>query len=116
MSPEENYTQHEIIARRFWFNLFQNIDEKVPVDEPDLPTWFDPVKYNKGREFFFKNRWAILESNMVGLVCLLYDSKGLSILSMTGKSSTPENAYKRYYSTVMHVLSWYYVDLSPKSK
>lgn len=117
---EPNYSEEEMLARKFFFNLWRNLDEpcdkEVPTDEPDLPTWFDPEKYQKGREFFFRNKWSILESNMVGLICLLADIRGLSILSMTGKSSTAEDAYKRYSSTVMHVLSWYYVDLTPKSK
>lgn len=114
-----NYTDEELLSRNFLLNLWKNndaCDENMPTDEPDLPIWFDHSKYQKGREFFFKNKWSILESNMVGLICLLADTKGLNILSMTGKSSTVEDAYKRYSSTVVHVLSWYYVDLTPKSK
>lgn len=117
---EANYAEEELLAKQFLMNLWRNVedpcDHKVPTEEPDLPTWFDHVKYEKGRQFFFKNKWPILESNMVGLVCLLSDTRGLEILSTTRKSDTVEDAYKRYSSTVVHVLSWYYVDLTPKSK
>ncbi|KAL5279477.1 hypothetical protein ACFFRR_003848 [Megaselia abdita] len=117
---EVNLTEDELIAKHFWKHLWNNIEEPcdkaLPIDEPDLPIWFDPVKYQKGREFFFKNKWSIVESNMIGLICLLLDSKGLSILSMTGKSSTVKDAGKRYFSTAVHMLSWYYVDLTPKSQ
>lgn len=117
---ELNYTQEELLAKKFLLNLWQHgedpCDTNQPTDDPELPHWFDPVIHQRGRDFFFKNKWSILESNMVGLICLLADTKGLGILSMTGKSSTAEDAYKRYSSTVTHVLSWYYVDLTPKSK
>lgn len=117
---EANYTEEELLAKKFLMNLWQNIedpcDHQILTEEPDLPIWFDPVKYENGRQFFFRNKWSILESNLVGLICLLSDTKGLSILSMTGKSNTVEDACKRYSSTVVHVLSWYYVNITPKSK
>lgn len=52
---------------------------------------------------------------MSGLLTLLSEPKGLKLLSSTGRSSTPEAARKRYVSTIMHVLRWYEIDLSPGS-
>lgn len=62
------------------------------------------------------NRFGMLQSNMVGLLSLLADPKGLRILMATGKSSTPATAKKRYASTLVHMMSWYELDLSHGSK
>ncbi|KAL1401173.1 hypothetical protein pipiens_000016, partial [Culex pipiens pipiens] len=58
----------------------------------------------------------MMQSNFVGLITLLAEPKGLTILHNTGRSSTPETARKRYISTTLHMLSWYEIDLSPGSK
>lgn len=52
---------------------------------------------------------------MCGLLTLLAEPKGLKLLSSTGRSSTPETARKRYVSTILHVLRWYEIDLTPGS-
>ncbi len=62
------------------------------------------------------NRFGMLTSNLYGLFALLADPKGLDILDSTGRSSTAETAKKRYISTIVHMLSWYEVDLQPDSK
>lgn len=53
---------------------------------------------------------------MCGLITLLADPKGLDLLDSTGRSSTPDTAKKRYVSTIIHMLSWYEIDLRPDSK
>lgn len=52
---------------------------------------------------------------MCGLLTLLAEPKGLKLLASTGRSSTPETARKRYVSTIMHILRWYEIDLTPGS-
>ncbi|XP_053685354.1 uncharacterized protein LOC128734961 [Sabethes cyaneus] len=81
-----------------------------------LPQWFDDAKFKRGQKYFFDNRFGMMQSNYCGLVTLLCEPKGLMILNNTGRSSTPETARKRYLSTVLHMLSWYEIDLSPDSK
>lgn len=58
----------------------------------------------------------MMTSNLMGLIALLCDPKGLSILSSTEKSSTVETARKRYVSTTIHMLSWYEMELTKGSK
>lgn len=104
--------------------------------EQKLPQWFDDAKFKRlesifvsrkftnnsffpafrGQKYFFDNRFGMMQSNFCGLVTLLCDPKGLTILHNTGRSSTSETARKRYISTTLHMLSWYEIDLSPGSK
>lgn len=70
----------------------------------------------RGQKYFMANRFGMLQSNMVGLLSLLQDPKGLRILAGTGKSSTSATAKKRYASTLVHLMSWYEMDLTPGSK
>ncbi|XP_058831224.1 uncharacterized protein LOC131689887 isoform X2 [Topomyia yanbarensis] len=58
----------------------------------------------------------MMQSNFCGLITLLCEPKGLTVLNNTGRSSTPETARKRYISTILHMMSWYEIDLSPGSK
>ncbi|XP_058465843.1 uncharacterized protein LOC131439163 isoform X2 [Malaya genurostris] len=84
--------------------------------ELKLPQWYDDAKFKRGQKYFFDNRFGMMQSNFCGLVTLLCEPKGLIILHNTGRSSTPETARKRYLSTLVHMLSWYEMDLSPGSK
>lgn len=71
---------------------------------------------HSGQKYFMDNRFGMLGSNLYGLFTLLADPKGLEVLDSTGRSSTPETAKKRYVSTIVHMLSWYEVELRPGSK
>ncbi|XP_062544590.1 uncharacterized protein LOC134211594 [Armigeres subalbatus] len=84
--------------------------------EQKLPQWFDDAKFKRGQKYFLDNRFGMMQATYCGLVSLLCDPKGLTILHNTGRSSTPETARKRYISTTVHMLSWYEIDLSPGSK
>ncbi|XP_062704258.1 uncharacterized protein LOC109410276 [Aedes albopictus] len=84
--------------------------------EQKLPQWYDEAKFKRGQKYFFDNRFGMMQANYCGLVSLLCDPKGLTILHNTGRSSTAETARKRYISTTLHMLSWYEIDLSPGSK
>ena len=86
------------------------------IQEADLPPWYDEIKYKRGQKYFHDNRIGILNSNFTGLICLMAETRGLKILSSTGRSSTKETARKRYISTVLHTMSWYDIDLAPGSQ
>lgn len=97
---------------------------QVPIESQDgsstnnfgPPAWFDEHQFDLGREYFMKNRFGILNTNLVGLILLLTVPKGLAILRATKRSSTPETAHNRYVDTIMHTLSWYEVRLKTESK
>ncbi|XP_055628422.1 uncharacterized protein LOC129769913 [Toxorhynchites rutilus septentrionalis] len=96
---------------------FQPCDMGGAADlESKLPLWFDDAKFKRGQKYFLDNRFGMMQSNFCGLITLLSEPKGLTVLNNTGRSSTPETARKRYISTIFHMLSWYEIDLSPGSK
>lgn len=80
------------------------------------PDWFNEQKFDLGREYFMKNRFGILSTNLCGLILLLAFPKGLAILRATNKSNSVESARKRYVDTIMHTLSWYEMQLKNDSK
>lgn len=80
------------------------------------PSWFNEQKFDLGREYFMKNRFGILSTNLCGLILLLAIPKGLAILRATNKSNSVETARQRYLDTIMHTLSWYEVQLKNDSR
>lgn len=81
-----------------------------------LPNWFDEKKFDLGREYFMKNRFGILSTNLCGLVMLLALPKGLPIFRAAPKSDYIEGVRKRYLETIMNTLSWYEVQLKNGSR
>lgn len=100
-----------------------------------LPKWFDLHEYKRlvnkdvkfrfaiikifnhsGQQYFFDNRFGIMGTNLLGLLTLLSEPRGLKVISATGRSNAPETARHRYVSTILHVVSWYEFDLSPGSQ
>ncbi|XP_055373471.1 uncharacterized protein LOC129606881 [Condylostylus longicornis] len=115
---EYELTEAEKLAKQ-QFRLYYKEAYFIPCDIDNidvLPSWYDEEKYKRGQKYFQENRSGILTSNLIGLICLLAEPKGLKILSSTGKSSTKETAKKRYLSTVLHTLKWYEIDLTPGSE
>lgn len=96
---------------------------EFPIDAQDgstfdfqKPAWFNENKFNLGREYFMKNRFGIMSTNLCGLIILLAIPKGLALLRATKMSNTPDTARKRYVDTILHTLSWYEVQLKNDSK
>lgn len=100
------------------------VGNQIPIESHDgsttnivgPPVWFDEQKFDLGREYFMKNRFGILNTNLCGLILLLSIPKGLALLRATKQSSTPETARKRYLDTIMHTMSWYEFQLKNDSK
>lgn len=80
------------------------------------PPWFNEQQFDLGREYFMKNRFGILNTNMCGLLLLLAFPKGLSILRATNQSNTVDTSRERYVATILHTLSWYEVQLKNDSR
>lgn len=53
-------------------------------------------------------------SKLCGLLLVLSVPSILNVLLMTGKSSTPAKAFRRYMDTISVMLDWYNGDLNKK--
>jgi len=81
---------------------------------PTQPPWFNLEKYRKAQVLFKRHFLSIIVSNLVGLLCLLTVNTVLKVLMYTGRSSTRTATYKRYLSTINHVIRWYSADVFDK--
>ncbi|KAL0269259.1 UNVERIFIED_CONTAM: hypothetical protein PYX00_007064 [Menopon gallinae] len=81
----------------------------------ELPEWFDKEKFKRGQKFFADNYYALFVSKLCGLLVTLSMPRVLKILMMTQRSSKPHTAFKRYFSTISHMLLWYNGDILDKN-
>ncbi|KAK7022847.1 hypothetical protein SK128_008422 [Halocaridina rubra] len=78
---------------------------------PEPPPWFDKQLFDRGREFYRKYLFSLSFCDLVTLILMFSVDKGLKPLMYTGQSDTPQKALKRYFSTFLHILSWYKGDV-----
>ncbi|XP_046431934.1 uncharacterized protein LOC124185324 [Neodiprion fabricii] len=78
------------------------------------PEWLDMEKIRRGQKFAQEHMFPIFFSEMLSLFALFSFEDGLKPLIMTGRSSTPFTAFKRYLSTGLRVRHWYTEDLWAK--
>jgi hypothetical protein len=89
-------------------SYLQALEEDVDYESfPTKPDWFDQGKFDKGRKFFLENSLAVLFSHMVFLMLGMCVQRFVRVLVMTGKSSTPGDAVKRYRKTGEYLGKWY---------
>ncbi|XP_022909735.1 uncharacterized protein [Onthophagus taurus] len=81
-----------------------------------LPEYFDEEKFKCGQNFFYKHLYAMFFAKILGLTTILSVPDLAQILKFTKMSSEPLSAYKRYLSTVFHMVAWYDHDFQPNSK
>lgn len=60
-----------------------------------------------GRKYFKANFFSLLVNMMVGLYSLMFIQPIARVLQMTGRSSSPSAAFRRYLETIRHSLSWF---------
>lgn len=65
----------------------------------------------RGQQYFYFNFYAMIISQLVGLVLVLTVLTILDVLVSTNKSSDSYTAFRRYTSTLRHILSWYKYDV-----
>ncbi|XP_071453851.1 uncharacterized protein [Hetaerina americana] len=83
----------------------------------ELPPWFDWDKFQRGQRYFQHNFFTMFAAKLSGLLTLLAIPSILRVLCLTKQSGSPSTAFKRYLSTLDHMLSWYEGDLlEPTSK
>jgi len=67
----------------------------------------DESLVEEGKAFFKANFFSIFVSMLTGLWTLMYIKSIVRVLSMTKQSHTPTLAFKRYLSTLRHVVHWH---------
>ncbi|XP_075983454.1 uncharacterized protein LOC142981426 [Anticarsia gemmatalis] len=113
----------ELTAEEFVNRLLTKEAEEQPSDsvKPDelvmeLPKDFDEKKFNRGRDFYFENCFALTSSMMMGLITVFAIPSILRVLIGSRRSNSTYTAYRRYLSTVLHTVTWFEHDLKPGSK
>ncbi|XP_057340987.1 uncharacterized protein LOC130678027 [Microplitis mediator] len=78
---------------------------------PDqVPDWLDREKFARGQKFARDNLFGIYFSQLLTLFGLFSFEDGLKPMIVTGKSSEPYTAFKRYLSTGARVRNWFNSD------
>ncbi|XP_066262314.1 uncharacterized protein [Euwallacea similis] len=73
----------------------------------ELPPFYNEQMFKRGQVFFYQNLFGMCLGNLLGLMADLSCQTGLAVLIMTKMSSSDYSAYKRYVSTLFHMLIWY---------
>ncbi|XP_033217306.1 uncharacterized protein LOC117173045 [Belonocnema kinseyi] len=76
---------------------------RSPEERPD---WLDMEKFKRGQKFGRDYAFGLAYSQMLSLFVLFSFEDALKPLIITGKSSTPYTAFKRYLSTNTRVRNW----------
>ncbi|KAG8284788.1 hypothetical protein J6590_095190 [Homalodisca vitripennis] len=93
--------------------------ENVPLDVKQaflLPAWYDEKKFKRGQKYFADNYFSLFVAKLCGLLVVLAVPSILRVLVLTGQSSHPVSAFRRYLDTLSHMLEWYEGDvMNPNS-
>ncbi|CAG0912363.1 unnamed protein product [Notodromas monacha] len=105
----KKFSENELSSmRRELSVLLEGMREDVDYETfPPVPPWFDAEKFNKGRRFFLDNSFSIMFSHFTFLLIGMTVQRFVRVLVLTGRSSTPDSAFKRYMKTAMFLEKWY---------
>ncbi|XP_046431929.1 uncharacterized protein LOC124185322 [Neodiprion fabricii] len=78
------------------------------------PDWLDMEKLRRGQKFAENYMYAVFFQNALTLFVIFSIEDSLKPLIITGKSSTPYTAFKRYLSTGLRIRRWMTGDLWTK--
>ncbi|KAK8379835.1 hypothetical protein O3P69_019666 [Scylla paramamosain] len=78
---------------------------------PVEPPWLDKGLFDKGRQFYRKFLFCLNFSELLSLLLVLAQGHVLKPLVYTGRSDTPPVARRRYFSTLLHLISWFEGDV-----
>ncbi|XP_066142864.1 uncharacterized protein [Euwallacea fornicatus] len=79
----------------------------------ELPPFYNEQMFKRGQAFFHQNIFGMCLGSLLGLMATLSNQSGLAVLIMTKMSSSDYSAYKRYMSTIFHMLIWYDSEFKP---
>lgn len=71
------------------------------------PDWLDLEKFKRGQKFAMDHYFGLSYAQLLSLFILFSFEDGIKPLILTGKSSTPYTAFKRYTSTGLRIRNWY---------
>ncbi|XP_046625478.1 uncharacterized protein LOC124307627 [Neodiprion virginianus] len=71
------------------------------------PDWLDMEKLRRGQKFAREHNFSLYLAEMVSVMCAYTFRDTLKLMILTGKSSTPFTAFKRYTSVALKVQHWY---------
>ncbi|KAH1015041.1 hypothetical protein HUJ05_012823 [Dendroctonus ponderosae] len=118
----ENIVDYSVFAKEFVDNLLSEgtraaCDDSVESFNNDgLPPFYDEDLFKRGQAFHHKHIFGMFLGSLLGLLADLSIKSALAILSMTKQSSSDLSAYKRYMSTIFHVVVWYESEFKPGSR
>lgn len=114
----EDYDSDEAEGKALAVDILKNGDKHFIENRPILlPPWYSQELVSSGQEYFHNNMFNMFVAKLSGLLALLAAPSIIRVLHKTDKSSKPATAYKRYLSTIMHMVLWYQSDLrNPNSK
>ncbi|GAB0088728.1 uncharacterized protein DMENIID0001_031920 [Sergentomyia squamirostris] len=98
---------HQYLNRLLKEGATKEVDLDVNSYEIKLPSFYDKVKYERARKFYFDNIYGFFMGNLTGLISILAIQSILRVLICTKQSSTPKTAYRRYIATLLHVVNFY---------
>lgn len=83
-------------------------DSKNP---PVPPMWLDRELFDRGRKFYEHYLFCLSFSDLLSLVMMLSMDGALRPLIYTGRSDSPVKALRRYFSTLLHIITWFKGDV-----
>nr|XP_045599935.1 uncharacterized protein LOC123759114 isoform X2 [Procambarus clarkii]XP_045599936.1 uncharacterized protein LOC123759114 isoform X2 [Procambarus clarkii]XP_045599937.1 uncharacterized protein LOC123759114 isoform X2 [Procambarus clarkii] len=83
----------------------------VSDNPPQPPPWLDREMFNRGRKFYQRYLYCLCFTDLLSLVMTLSAERALKPLIYTGRSDTPIKALRRYFSTLLHLITWFTGDV-----
>lgn len=78
---------------------------------PKPPDWLDRELFDCGRKFYERYLFCMSFSELLSLVMMLSMNSALRPLIYTGLSDSPMKALRRYFSTLLHIITWFTGDV-----
>ncbi|XP_046748055.1 uncharacterized protein LOC124412324 [Diprion similis] len=76
-----------------------------PADQK--PDWLDMEKLRRGQKFARDHKFSLYIADMFSVMCAYTFHDTLKLIILTGQSSTPFTAFKRYKSVMVKIQHWY---------
>ena len=79
----------------------------IDVEEEEEEEAMDEEEDKLVKEFYHRNLFAFFVSMLSGLLCLMFVPSIARVHHSTGTTKSASGSFRRYLSTVNHVMSWY---------
>ncbi|CAG4933289.1 unnamed protein product [Colias eurytheme] len=108
----------EVAENLFSAKAYETPSDSVKVKDlvMKLPDWFDKKKHEQGRQFIKNFLFGQSISMILGLISVFSIPTILEVLVGSTRSNSEVTAYRRYWSTFLHIMAWFDYELKPGSK